>query len=61
MWVAVETTAELVGCAACGTRAVGHGRRQFKVRDLPMAGRPVMLVSAKRTWRGPEPYCAMNT
>ena len=25
-WLHVETTAEVAGCAACGTRAVGHGR-----------------------------------
>ncbi len=27
----VETTAEVVGCASCGTRAVGHGRRKVKI------------------------------
>ena len=32
-WLAVETTADVVGCEACGTRAVGHGRRRVKVRD----------------------------
>ena len=40
LWLLVETTAEVVGCEACGTRAVGHGRRRLKVRDLPMADRP---------------------
>jgi len=34
----VETTADRVGCAACGVRAVGHGRRRVEVRDLPIAG-----------------------
>lgn len=33
----VETTLDVVGCSACGARAVGHGRRRVKVRDLPMA------------------------
>jgi hypothetical protein len=33
------------------TRAVGHGRRRLKVRDLPMADRAVVLVWAKRLWR----------
>ncbi len=61
MWLAVETTADVVGCSACGTPAVGHGRRQVKVRDLPMAGRPVVLVWAKRIWCCPEPDCATNT
>jgi hypothetical protein len=45
-WLAVETTAEVVGCELCGTRAVGHGRRRVRVRDLPMADRPVVLVWA---------------
>lgn len=60
-WVKVETMASLVGCAGCGTRAVGHGRRCVQVRDLPMAGLPVRLVWAKRLWRCPEPACAVQT
>lgn len=60
-WLHVETTADVVGCEACGTRAVGHGRRVVKVRDLPVAGRPVVLVWAKRIWRCPEPDCAAVT
>lgn len=61
MWLYVETTADAVGCTACGTRAVGHGRRRAKVRDLPIAGRPVVLVWAKRKWRCPDPDCATRT
>jgi transposase len=60
-WILVETTADLVGCASCGTRAVGHGRRRVQVRDLPIAGRPVRLVWAKRVWRCPDPDCATAT
>jgi transposase len=45
----------------CGVRAVGHGRRRVKVRDLPITDRPVVLVWAKRLWRCPEPACAMGT
>ena len=40
----VETTADVVGCEGCGTRAVGHGRRQVKVRDMPIGDRRVVLV-----------------
>lgn len=61
VWLLVETTAEVVGCPGCGTRAVGHGRRRVRVRDLPMAGRPVVLVWAKRKWRCPEADCATKT
>ena len=60
-WLAVETTEDRAWCAACGVRAVGHGRRRVKVRDLPMADRPVVLVWAKRLWRCPEPACAAGT
>jgi len=61
VWLLVETTADVVGCAGCGTRAVGHGRRRVKVRDLPMAGRPVVLVWAKRIWRCSELDCPVST
>ena len=60
-WLAVETTEDRGWCAACRVRAVGHGRRRVKVRDLPMADRPVVLVWAKRLWRCGEPACAMGT
>ncbi len=60
-WVKVETTASVVGCTECGTRAVGHGRRSVQVRELVIAGRPVRLVWAKRIWRCPEPACATAT
>ncbi len=60
-WWLVETTADRVGCPACGVRAVGHGRRRVHVRDLPIAGRPVRLVCAKRVWRCPDGDCATAT
>ena len=55
-WLAVETTEDRAWCPTCGVRAVGHGRRRVKVRDLPIADRPV-LVWAKRLWRCAEPAC----
>jgi transposase len=61
LWLMVETTSEVVGCEGCGMRAMGHGRRWLKVRDLPMADRPVVLVWAKRLWRCPDPDCAVGT
>jgi transposase len=60
-WLAVETTEDRGWCPTCGVRAVGHGRRRVKVRDLPMADRPVVLVWAKRLWRCPEPACPTGT
>ena len=60
-WLAVETTEDRAWCPTCGVRAVGHGRRRVKVRDLPMADRPVVLVWAKRLWRCPEPACPMGS
>ena len=60
-WLAVETTAEVVGCDGCGTRAIGHGRREVWIRDLPMGDRRVVLVWRKRLWRCPEADCAVKT
>ena len=60
-WLSVETTADVVGCEACGTRARAHGRRAVRVRDLPMADRAVVLVWRKRIWRCPEADCEMGT
>lgn len=60
-WLLVETMADVVACEACGTRAVGHGRREVRVRDLPMADRRVVLVWRKRLWRCPEPGCVVRT
>jgi transposase len=61
LWLMVETTADVVGCDGCGTRAVGHGRRGVKVRDLPIGDRRVVLVWHKRLWRCPDPHCAVKT
>jgi transposase len=60
-WLAVETTEDRSWCLTCGVRAVGHGRRRVKVRDLPIADRSVVLVWAKRLWRCPEPACPTGT
>ena len=57
----VETTADVVGCDGCGTRAVGHGRRTVRVRDLPIGDRRVVLVWRKRLWRCPDDDCAVRT
>lgn len=60
-WLYVESTADVAGCSGCGTRAIGHGRARSAVRDLPIAGRPTVLVFARRRWRCPEPACEINT
>lgn len=57
LWVGVETTADVMGCLGCGTRAKSKGRRRTVVRDLPAGGRPVRLVWSKRRWKCPEPDC----
>jgi transposase len=58
---AVETTATTAWCSGCGVRAVPHGRRQVRVRDLPSAGRAVTLLWLKRLWRCAEPACGRRT
>jgi transposase len=57
----VQTTATVVGCIGCGTRAELHGRRTVRVRDLPAGGRPVVLAWRKRLWRCGEPACRVRT
>ena len=58
---AIETTADLVGCPTCAAVAELHDRRPVWVRDLPSAGRPVMVVWIKRVWRCPHALCPMRT
>ncbi len=41
--VDVETTATVVGCSACGTRARPKDRRWVTVRDAPAGSRPVLM------------------
>jgi transposase len=61
-WVIyVETDATSAGCAACGVVAVAHGRRRVVVRDLPVAGRPVVLLWSKRIWRCADADCETKT
>jgi transposase len=61
VWLLVETTATTVGCASCGGRAKPKGRRETTVRDLPVAGRPTVLVWRKRRWSCPDPDCEAKT
>ncbi|MEO5724283.1 MAG: ISL3 family transposase [Ilumatobacteraceae bacterium] len=56
-WLAIETVASRAACRSCGVFGVGNGRRRVLVRDLPIAGTPVVLVWSKRTWRCCEPRC----
>jgi hypothetical protein len=57
----VQTTVPVVGCVGCGVWAEAHGRRLVRVRDLPIGGRPVVLVWRKRIWRCREPACRVRT
>jgi transposase len=59
--LAVQTTATVIGCVGCGVRAIPHGRRTVRVRDLPIGGRPVVLWWRKRIWRCREPACGVRT
>ena len=59
--LSVQTTATVVGCPGCGMRAELHGRRTVRVRDLPIGGRPVVLLWRKRIWRCREPACGVRT
>jgi hypothetical protein len=51
----VETTAAVVGCSGCGTRAMSKGRRDVHVRDLPAAPTPTARWAAGANGRRPSP------
>jgi hypothetical protein len=57
----VQTTADLVGCPACGAVARAKDRRPTWVRDLPISGRPVVLCWWKRVWCCPHRLCQART
>jgi transposase len=57
----VQTTADLVGCPACGAVARAKDRRPSWVRDLPLGGRPVVLCWWKRVWSCPHSRCEIRT
>ncbi|MFL5334997.1 MAG: ISL3 family transposase [Geminicoccaceae bacterium] len=57
----IEMTEAVTGCPRCGVLAQLHDRRPRLVRDLPVGGRPVLLVWHKRVWRCPEPDCVQRT
>jgi transposase len=59
--LSVQTVATVVGCQGCGVRAELHGRRMVRVRDLPIGGRPVVLLWRKRIWRCGAPACGVRT
>ena len=57
----IETTAVMMGCGSCGTRAEAHERMAVDIRDLACFGRPARLVWNKRRWRCVEPDCETKT
>ena len=59
--IEIETTADLEGCRACGTRAEAHDRMPIAIRDLACFGRPARLVWHKRRWRCVDDECEAKT
>ncbi len=57
----VETTVEVAGCGACGSRAESQDRMPVAVRDLGCFGRPARLVWNKRRWRCTDADCDAKT
>jgi transposase len=49
--VVIETTATVVGCGRCATRAEAQDRMAVDHRDLSCFGRPARLRWIKRRWR----------
>ena len=61
LWISVETTADVAGCARCGVRALAHERKRVDIRDLPCFGRPARLIWLKRRWRCADVDCEAKT
>jgi transposase len=59
--VTIETTTDVVGCGACGTRAEAQDRKAIDIRDLACFGRPARLCWVKRRWRCVEADCEAKT
>jgi hypothetical protein len=59
--VTIETTADVVGCGACGTRAEAQDRKAIDIRDLACFGRPARLCWVKCRWRCVEADCEAKT
>lgn len=59
--IAIESTATVVGCSSCGTRAKPKDRRWVSLRDAPASGRAVQLRWRKRVWSCPERDCETRT
>jgi transposase len=57
----VETTTDRDFCRTCGVRAGSKGRARTRVRDVPIAGRPTVLVWKKRIWRCEQRECAAGS
>ena len=56
----VEMTETVTGCPGCGVLAEPHGRRPFSVRDLPIAGRPVVLGWVRKASESEPPMTCRN-
>lgn len=59
--IAVETTATVVGCSGCGTRARAKDRRWVTLRDAPAGDAAVLVRWRKRIWACPDPDCDVRT
>lgn len=61
LWIALETTDEVVACGGCGAWAENKERPKVELADLPAFGSPVRLVWHKRRWCCPEAGCEVGS
>jgi transposase len=59
--IEVQTTATVVACGGCGTRAKPKDRRWVTLRDAPLADRAVRIRWHKRIWACPDLDCGVKT
>jgi hypothetical protein len=59
--VTVESPRTPVRCHGCGVLAVGHGRVDMGLVDVPSGDRPVRIRWRKRRWRCLERACSVGS
>ena len=59
--IEVQSTATVVGCGRCGTRARAKDRRWVTVRDAPAGNLGVVVRWRKRVWECADADCGVKT
>ena len=59
--IVIERQGVRPSCRSCGTLALGKGRRDVELVDLPAFGRPTAIVFRKHRWMCPTASCRVGS